>query len=151
MTWGSSWDDKSKVIIGLDQGSPDGDKTVVSLHDGKTLNVIGESVHLEIPINAWVNKTVDAIQVGDLAVHKALNAEEDYCWQVTHVPTLTMFDRAIPEGDWTQDQLIKWCWKVQLNQPLFGPLSNYNNQTYRDISPNYLEAVCKHCLSIGVE
>lgn len=121
-------------------------------------------VTLKIPTEGgWIIKTVQAIQVGDLAVHESLNKDKFnlgynladdkiYKWQVTHVPTLTMFDKAIPEGDWTQEQLLKWCWKVQDTERIyFKELARFNNQNYQQINPELLEKTCNYCLSIGVE
>lgn len=144
-SWGETWD-KSNFIIGVDKGSKD--TTVVGLHDGNKLNIIGESVELTINTGPWKSKTVQAIQIGDLAVY--FGDEEDV-GLVIHVPTLTRFDRAIPDGEWTQDQLISWCWKVQ--QGLYNDwqfLRSLNNKTYReDFAAK--EAILNHCLSIGVE
>ncbi|SRR5216684_3203834 len=58
------------------------------------------------------SKAVDHtwIQVDDLGVVKS---EDDWGWTVKHIPTGTSFAKAIPPGNWSKDQLIKWCQKVQ--------------------------------------
>src|SRR5216684_2438278 len=49
-------------------------------------------------------------QVGDLAVVKR---NDGWGWSVKHISTATKFDKAVPPGQWSKDQLIKWCQKVQ--------------------------------------
>lgn len=110
-----------------------------------------QPVTLQIPTEGgWIIKTVQAIQVGDLAVHEPIGLD-NYKWQVTHVPTLTMFDKAVPEGDWTQEQLLKWCWKVQENTDLWQAICSYDNSNYKTVPESLLEGLKQHCLSIAVE
>lgn len=154
MGWSNEWGKPEQtLIIGVDKGSAEGDKTVVSITDGKTFTVIGEDVLLEIPIKGgWGKNAVKAIQVGDLAVHEALGWNEEYNWQVTHVPTLTMFDRAIPDGNWSREQLIMWCWKVQENLHMqWDNFRQFDNTNYNDIKEEDKIQLVKHCLSIGIE
>lgn len=54
----------------------------------------------------------DGLQVGDLVIHD----EGEYV-VISHVPTLRQFMQAVPTDDdkeYTDDQLVKWCTKVQL-------------------------------------
>ena len=114
--------------------------------------VIGESVELSIPIAGQWPRKVRAIQVGNLAVHEQLpnSGMAPYKWQVTHVPTLTMFDRAIPDGDWSSNQLVKWCWKVQQSETdLFQAISKYDNSNFKTVPKVIVEALQDHCLSIS--
>lgn len=70
-----------------------------------------ENKTLTIPIDGeWIPRTVEAIVIGDLAVHEDLKV--DKFWQVTHVPTLTRFN-AYREGLYKRSELIAWCRKVQ--------------------------------------
>lgn len=104
-------------------------------------------VELTIPINGgWDTKKIKATQVLDLAV-----SENDE-WLVIHVPTLTRFDKAIPEGEWTNAELIVWCWKVQQNTDLFAAISCYTNKdATRNIIPKHLlDALLEHCLSCAI-
>lgn len=138
-----------QVIIGLDQGSPDGDKAIVSIVQNGKYHLIGESVTLSIP-NGWKNTEVKAIQVGDLAVHDAIEGHED-SWQVTHVPTVTEFDNAVPEAQCTQEQLLMWCWKVQQEKKdAWSILAKYDNNNYKVIPPNVLNEIKQWCLSVSL-
>ena len=81
---------------------------------------------------------------------------EDHC--IIHVPTLTFFDNAIPDGEWNLDQLCLWAWKAQQEQypgdvgfPLWEMISTYSNKTYKNIPENVLNILRQHCLSIKVE
>ena len=111
-------------------------------------------VKLEIPVKgAWENNSVNAVQVGDLAVHAPIGWDDDYNWRITHVPTLTMFDKAVPVGWYahTDEQLIQWCWKVQQsNWSYWAQLHEFNNTNYKEIDPKLLNSVREYCLSIEV-
>ena len=56
---------------------------------------------------------IEAYQIGDLAIHKAANMN----WRITHIPTKTRFDAALPELEegrrYTKQKLIQWAVKVQ--------------------------------------
>ena len=146
MSWGNEWN-KGLVIVGVDQGSPSGDTTIVSLWDGKDHHVIGENVSLVIPVNAWVNKTINCLKIGDLAV-----PGPDFEWSVVHVPTLTRFDKAVPDGEWFEEQLLKWCWQVQQSHgDLWEDLAKYNNSNYKEISIKLLDLIKDHCLATLME
>lgn len=148
MAWGDYKhnDPNNKIITSVDMGAGD-DKTIISLFDGKKHIVIGESIELTIPTGAWKSKTVGVIQVGDLAVY--MGDEEDV-QVIIHVPTLAGFDKALPEGDWTQEQLIQWCWKVQQsNWSYWAQLHKFNNDTYATIDKAILDNVKAYCLSIS--
>ncbi len=51
---------------------------------------------------------VSAYVVGDLAV---ICGQEPF--SILHIHTGGRFDNAIPHGEWTEEELIKWCEKVQ--------------------------------------
>jgi len=138
MGWSNSW--------GNLENSPEFIKKVDEEFDKQ----FGVYVDLSIPIKDQWPRKVRAIQVGYLAVHEQLpnSGMALYKWQVTHVPTLTMFDRAIPDGDWTQEQLVKWCWKVQQETDLFQAICMFDNSNYKTIPKGFIEALQDHCLSI---
>lgn len=123
---------------------------------GEIINPLdAKEITIEIPIKgAWGSNSVQAIQIGDLAVHKPIGWDDDYNWRVTHVPTLTMFDKAIPISAWveyTDEQLIQWCWKVQQNdEHKWARLAEYNNSNYSEIDQEILNSVKEYCLSIKV-
>lgn len=76
--------------------------------------------------------TVEAIQVGDLAVHHNLR-KEGY-WQVTHMPTLTRFN-VVPNRLHKQTDLIEWCRKVQSQLPDdWKELAKLTHECYKDRS-----------------
>lgn len=45
--------------------------------------------------------------VGDLGV--VISGEP---YRIVHVPTRGCFDHAIPNGEWSNDQLIEWCKRI---------------------------------------
>lgn len=70
-------------------------------------------IDLKIIVNPGDFPTpVEAIQVGDLAVHHDIKCKKEGFWQVTHVPTLTRFN-VVPHGLHKQTDLIEWCRNVQ--------------------------------------
>lgn len=73
---------------------------------------------------------VEAIQVGDLAVHRNLRKYDSSEWQVTHVPTLARFN-VVPAGLHKQSDLIEWCKKVQAKLPEdWKSLNELTSETY---------------------
>jgi hypothetical protein len=58
----------------------------------------------------WDDKDwdVQGIVVGDLAV---ICGQEPF--SILHIHTGGRFDNAIPHGEWAEEELIKWCEKVQ--------------------------------------
>lgn len=95
---------------------------------------IAQPIKLHIIINEGEFPTpVEAIQVGDLAVHEDLKLK-DKCWQVTHVPTLTRFN-AVPAGLHKKADLIEWCKKVQAQLPeCWKELAQLNETSYKERS-----------------
>jgi len=96
-------------------------------------NPVSGSIMLSLIINDGDFPTqVEAVQVGDLAVHRNLR-KEGY-WQVTHVPTMTRFN-AVPNGLHKQSDLIEWCKKVQeqLSED-WKSLSSLTHDNYSDKS-----------------
>ncbi len=137
---------KPQIIIGVDEGSKDGDKTIVTLVKDGFYNVIGEDIELRIP-EGWNEVIVKAIQIGDLAVIKS---EDKHC--IAHVPTQTWFDNAIPDGEYTVEQYCLWAWKVQqATGPNWTALREYNNSNYKELHGSLiLEQIKCHCLSVPV-
>jgi len=103
------------------------------------------SVELTIPIIDGWPVTLDAKQVGDLAVHHL--ADE---WRVTHVPTLTSFHKAIPKGDWNEAQLLNWCAKVQADKLAdWALLRSLTKDNYKGMF-EAKRSVLEHCLGVDV-
>lgn len=151
MGWGDSWEKVPKpfgqVMKEFNEGAAEG----ITKSGQENLQVLFEakSVTLQIPIKGgWQTRTINAIQVGDLAV--CFDNEDEEIGLVTHVPTLTRFDNAVPDGEWTQEQLIRWCWKVQADRPLWWEeLKLFNNKNYKECP--FLQDLKAFCLSVGVE
>ena len=106
------------------------------------------------------NLKVPAWQVGDLVVHRFIDNEgksEDY-WQVTHVPTLTRFDKAVPNNAayqlqrYSKEALLSWCHKVQLeHKDLWAQLRAFTPDNYKSIDDDLLMKIREWCLSVKVE
>lgn len=112
----------------------------------KALEIKADEIELAIP-EGWTAKTVKAIQIGDLAI--VTTEDEERC--IAHVPTQTWFDNAVPDGEYTVEQLCLWAWKVQeYCIVFFDKLKNYNNETYKTIDKVYLERFKTCCLSVPV-
>lgn len=101
MNWSNEWPKPQIRDLGAEAGMPAIDQSI-------------KAVKLSIIIkDGDFPTTVEAIQVGDLAVHKELRPLLiGNSWQVTHVPTLTRFN-AIPNRLYKKTDLIEWCRKVQ--------------------------------------
>lgn len=85
-------------------------------------------VSLTIPITDDWPRTVEAVQVGDLAVHEDLRIPGK-TWQVTHVPTMTRFNVVV--GLHKKDDLIEWCRRVQAsNQDDWKELAQLTHVSY---------------------
>lgn len=93
----------------------------------------GKNVKLTIPIeNDWP-RTVEAIQIGDLAVHEDIK-DRGLVWQVTHVLTLTRFN-VVPAGLHKKADLIEWCKKVQAsNIEDWKELAKMDHSCYKERS-----------------
>ena len=132
-----SWGDWPKTAADLEQTTKVIEAYPLVIH-----------VNLTIPMDGgWNTKTITAIQVGDLAV-----PGPDFDWAVVHVPTLTRFDNAVPDGEWTEEQLINWCRKVQRERrDLWVELSKYNNSDYKEINEGLLTLIKEHCLATPME
>jgi hypothetical protein len=118
--------------------------------------------------NSWDDKEEDAIinlkltyhgelveiacfKVGTLAIHKAL---DNWGWTVSHIPTLTKFNRAFPDPDcknYTKDQLIKWCRAIQAEKPeLWEPINRLTPENYKDKKYSRW-SLMEWCQSVGIE
>lgn len=133
------------IIVGVDTGSPSGDKTIVSIRQGNKILCIGEDIEIHIP-EGWNDVIVKAIQIGDLAV---VTSDNEHC--IAHVPTQTWFDNAIPDGEYTVEQLCLWAWKVQqCNWSYWAELHVHTNQTYKELPKSLLKSFKSCCLSVPV-
>lgn len=103
---------------------------------------------LQIPVDDGWPITLEAIVVGDLAVHKQ---HEDS--RVTHVPTLTKFQKAVPDS-WdiiTDEQLLNWCRKVQEDElNLWAIIRRYDNSNYHEIPEDVLDKLKGYCRGIAI-
>lgn len=91
MNWSSDW------VKPLTDAVPDSYSTV-------TLHIVRHEGEFPTPI--------EAVRVGDLAVHSHLHSHKEGFWQVTHVPTLARFN-VVPHGLHKKVDLIDWCKRVQ--------------------------------------
>jgi len=109
------------------------------------MNLNIQNTELTIPlVGAWP-VTINAKQVGDLAVHYL-----DDEWRVTHVPTLTSFHKAVPKGDYTETQLLNWCAKVQADKLAdWALLRSLTKDNYKGLF-EAKKAVLEHCLGVDV-
>lgn len=73
--------------------------------------------------------TVDCYPVDNLGV--ILN--QDPC-SIIHLPTLTMFDKAIPTGEYSDQELIDWATKVQQENK-----EHWNKLKTVDVEWNWLD------------
>lgn len=153
MGWGDSWEKVPKPFgqVMKEFNEDAADKITKSGQENLQVLFEAKSVILQIPIKGgWQTRTINAIQIGDLAV--CFDNEDEEIGLVTHVPTLTRFDNAIPDGEWTQEQLIRWCWKVQQKfKEAFNYLNALNNSTYKTADESALNIIKTNCLSVGVE
>ncbi len=103
-------------------------------------------VTLTIPLEGDWPATIFAKRVGDLAVHQLRDDE----MHVTHVPTLTSFRKAVPKGDWSEEQLLNWCAKVQSNNlNEWGALRGLTPNNYSE-SFEVKRIIMDWCLSVDV-
>lgn len=122
MNWSNEWPKPQIRDLGAEDGMPAIDQSI-------------KAVKLSIIIrDGDFPTTVEAIQVGDLAVHRDLRKGTDKYWQVTHVPTLTRFN-AIPNRLHKQTDLIEWCRKVQSQlQDDWKELAKLTHECYKERS-----------------
>lgn len=148
--WGKGWPKSKDVVI---------DDLGVAWPELKTPKTEAEfkAYHLIIPmVDGTVRYVDDAIIVGDLAIHKGTG------WRITHIPTMSKFDRAVPPGLHTKRALINWCIKVQgyfLED--WSRLRNLTPDNYRTTDDNdeitdeemndVKERIKDWCLSVKVE
>lgn len=110
---------------------------------------IVKAIELElIQMELYVPCEVQGKKIGDLMVY-----EWKGYWYVAHIPTETRFDSAVPDGEWTEEQLIKWCKKVQeINKPLFEILATATYETYSSVEFDEARDTLKEfCLNMSVE
>lgn len=91
---------------------------------------------VEIPQLDGGTFKLEAIQVGDLLVH-SLNLPEGIDWRITHLPTMTKFDKALPDPipgkRWGKQKLIDWCEKVQDDRrELWEAVAKYTPESYKE-------------------
>ncbi len=112
------------------------------------LEPIAQNIKLSLIINEGDFPTqVEAVQVGDLAVH--CNLRKEGYWQVTHVPTLTRFN-VVPNGLHKQVDLIEWCKKVQAQlQECWKELAMLDQASYKERS-NVKDRIMDLCQNMEV-
>jgi len=85
--------------------------------------------------------------VGDLAVHRSMDG---WRWSITHVPTLTSFNRAIP-GEGNKQQLVRWCEFVQSDKKeLWDALRTLTPENYIGMI-DVKDQMIKWCRSVKVK
>lgn len=145
MNWSNSWEPIPKTFS---QQLKEQNEAVDKMIYGSDV-VHTKNVTLNISLdNGWTTKALKAIQVGDLAV---VSFAENFDWLVVHVPTQTKFDGAIPDGDYEEDELINWCWKVQRRKDLFELINGYNNSNFKEIPKFILNDIQDYCLFVAVK
>lgn len=134
MNWSKEWNDS--VSIGVDLAS-EPDKTVLSYQHGN------KQYSAEVTI------------IGDLALEY-----DDDGWNIFHVPTLTLFSKAVPAKNdypsdiylYEKDELLNWMKKVQENYPTaWTMLRCLTPETYADKGQHYKNIILNWCLSVKVE
>lgn len=101
MNWSNNWDDQKQTLISTTQYLNNGE-----IREIKHVQLI---IHLEDDTVHWI----DAQQIGDLAIHKPIADMRGMWRRITHVPTLTMFDNALPCDPVDDNQLLHWIAEVQ--------------------------------------
>jgi hypothetical protein len=97
---------------------------------------------------------VQAFKIGDLAVHVSSTVLH---WRITHIPTLTKFDKALPEQlpgqRFSCKMLIAWCCKVQEQElSAWNVLREATNDTYQeDCFKDAKETIFNICGLVEVE
>lgn len=92
--------------------------------------------------------------VGDLVVYNNWGV-----WHVAHYPTQTRFDDAekgaVPLGDWSKEQLLSWCDRVQMQYgqlwAILRELTPENYDAKSDIVLRAKDQIRSYCLSVNVE
>ena len=94
--------------------------------------------------------------IGDLSIHNSVDNPDCFC--ITHVPTLSNFMKAVPADygeEYEDDELAKWCEKVQEQQQQFWavlreltPLTMHQN-TDRDLKAK--DRIKAWCLSVSIK
>lgn len=113
MSWGKEW---AKVTNNLKGDWPeDWAKPLIDIIPDYYNNAAVPNQTLILERKDGTPISVAATIVGDLAIHDAI---EGWGFRVTHVPTLTEFDKAVPKYNIpnihdAKKALIEWCKKVQ--------------------------------------
>lgn len=127
MNWSSDWgkpvqpifhlnktEDQQPIIVGIDVSWGE-DKTYIHVIQDNKVIAAYNITEQEITITRegeWPKK-VEATIIGTLGIHKDIGADEG-SWRITHVPTTAKFDRALPSNiQYSKDELMIWCAKVQ--------------------------------------
>lgn len=105
-----------------------------------------ETVGLIIQVtNGWPRIAV-VKQVGQLGIEWY-----DTEFNIHHIPTLYSFNSAVPDGDWTEDQLLKWCWKVQQDHKGIWEVINLTRKQFNaNDFGSLLDELKEFCLSTKV-
>lgn len=145
--WGTQWPEPLPQVK-VDFGNTD--KTVVNVaREGHLTSLEVKTMTLELMRKDGWPVTISAMQVGDLAIHDDVNTPET--WMITHIPTLLSFNSALPDGNYVEEDLIKWCAIVQTNHRNgwdYLRKLNKNDKQYADV--DILRTIQNWCLSVKV-
>lgn len=152
--WGTGWN-KPPVVNNWPVTKPNQNPWVTNTTKFTIIGVDtanGPDISVEHIVIVPETYTVQVVKVGDLAVHNDILDSADEEWIVTHIPTLTTFRRAVPEGKWSRQQLIDWCVKVQSElKDDWKQLATLNEKNYKDDAmKDVKERIQEHCLDTAV-
>ena len=138
-----------KAVEALETG-PGGVATALGLNKSDIKFLLARDVKLNLNSKIF---TVDAIQVGDLAIW-----DDGDFFAISHVPTLAKFMNAVPtidDKEYTNDQVVLWCTKVQRShQEEWAILRTLTPQNYSTKNTEAAEAALRireWCLSVPIE
>lgn len=147
MNWSSKWDDDAAKVF-----------QDAALHgigyakDGKHIP-LKEVFHFQ---DGNKKRSLDIIIIGDLALDY-----DDDGWNIYHVPTGTVFTKAVPTFKtdiqakctlYEQSELLEWMKKVQENYPAsWTMLRLLTPDNYRDKGESAKRIIKEWCLSVKVK
>lgn len=141
MNWSNEWQNSPEWIEKINQ---EAEQFIASYKE----------VTLSIPQDDNWPLQIKAQQIGDLAVHEPIPDVEGIWRRITHVPTLTMFDMALPDNCDGMN-LLWWIAEVQKGElDAWNVLRELTPETYQDRSDRVMkakDAIFNHCQSIRSE
>lgn len=109
-------------------------------------------IDLEIPREGSWPTCIKAQQIGDLALHEPIMDTDNEWRTITHVPTLTRFDFALPHNHKAAKSLW-WMAEVQkkhlVEWAVLRELTPENCHVKTDRVLKAKECILTHCVSIG--